>query len=306
MNSAATVSNMIVNWKQMDLTRGEIVWLIAEACLGWPYVWGSLGELDTPEKREYYMNRSSIGPKDAEMIRKRCQVLNGTAALCSGCKYYPNGAKTRMFDCRGFTRWTLSQVGITLNGAGATSQWNDNSNWEEKGEIKDMPDDVVCCVFKHIKSTGKMDHTGLATKDQIIHCSVEVKRGKITDSGWTHYAVPRRIREKVAPLPDTKPTLRRGSKGEYVTLLQTMLIQRDYDVGKSGADGIYGAATEAAVKLYQADHGLKNDGITGPATWASLESGQTELYTVTIQHVSKTIAEEIIRKYGGEKKKEER
>ena len=108
-----------------------------------------------------------------------------------------------------------------------------------------------------------------------------------------------------APMPEpTLPTLRRGSKGEYVTKLQTMLIQRGYDLAPFGADGQYGRKTEEAVKAFQADAGLKSDGICGPMTWASLESGEKELYTVTVQHLSKSTAEEIIKKYGGNMVKE--
>ena len=305
MNSAATVDNWIAQWKQQGLSRAELAVKIAEACMGWPYVWGSLGEIDTPEKRSYYMNRSAIGPKDAELIRKRCQVLNGSHALCSGCKYYPGGAKTRMFDCRGFTRWILQQCGITIQGAGATSQYNTAANWSERGLIKDLPPGAVACVFKQVN--GKtMEHTGLHIGGgNIIHCSIEVKRSTVDDRswGWTHYAIPKGINGEVEPVID-KPTLRRGSKGEYVTLLQTMLIQRGYDVGRWGADGSFGTGTESAVKLFQEDHGLANDGIVGQKTWAALESGQTELYTVTVSHVNRSVAESIVGQYGGVMTKE--
>lgn len=69
-----------------------------------------------------------------------------------------------------------------------------------------------------------------------------------------------------------KPTLIRGDCGEYVRQMQTMLIDQDYDLGKWGADGEFGAATERALKLYQAEHDLTPDGICGPLTWAALES----------------------------------
>ena len=304
MNSAATVANMIFNWKTMGMTKAELTVKIAEACLGWPYVWGSLGEEDTPEKRRYYMNRSSIAQGDAELIKKRCQVLNGSRSVCDGCKYYPGGARTRMFDCRGFTRWVLQQAcNWTLQGAGATSQWNDNSNWSEKGEIKNMPLNAVCCVFK--KVDNKMSHTGLHIGGgQIIHCSVEVKRGITSEKGWTHYAIPKGISGD-APQPEpTFPTLRKGSSGEYVTLMQTKLIQRGYDLSPYGADGKFGSKTEEALKAFQRDNGLNPDGICGKLSWSALNSTETTLYTVTVPHLSQSVADEIVKKYGGTMQKE--
>ena len=304
MYSAATVDNQIANWKRMGLTKAEILVKEAESMIGWPYAWGATGQDCTPEKRTYFMNRSAIGAGDAELIRKRCQVLNGSCALCGGCKYYPGNARTRIQDCQGFLKELYKSIGITLKGGGCTSMWNDNSNWTEKGLIADMPAGAVCLVFKHVSSTGKMDHVGLHIGGgQIIHCSGEVKRGKTSEKGWTHYAIPKGMEGEI-PMTD-KPTLRRGSKGEYVTKLQTMLIQRGYDLGKWGADGSFGAATEAAVKLFQTDSGLASDGIVGPSTWTALESGETEKYTVSISHVSKSVAEEIITKFGGTMTREE-
>lgn len=57
-------------------------------------------------------------------------------------------------------------------------------------------------------------------------------------------------------------TVKKGSRGEAVKLLQGLL-------GVT-ADGIFGVKTQTAVKDYQAGHGLKVDGICGPATWAAI------------------------------------
>jgi N-acetylmuramoyl-L-alanine amidase len=40
--------------------------------------------------------------------------------------------------------------------------------------------------------------------------------------------------------------------------------------GGSGADGIFGAGTENAVKAFQRHHGLTVDGIVGKITWTKL------------------------------------
>ena len=58
------------------------------------------------------------------------------------------------------------------------------------------------------------------------------------------------------------PTLRKGSKGKYVKLLQKKL--------KIKADGIFGSKTEQAVKTFQKKHGLTADGVVGKKTWAKL------------------------------------
>lgn len=58
------------------------------------------------------------------------------------------------------------------------------------------------------------------------------------------------------------PTLRKGSKGKYVKLLQKKLGIK--------VDGVYGTQTEKAVKRYQKKKGLKPDGIVGQQTWKSI------------------------------------
>ena len=64
--------------------------------------------------------------------------------------------------------------------------------------------------------------------------------------------------------------LRYDSRGSQVKTLQTLLIGYGYTCGSWGADGNFGAATEAAVKNYQKDKGLTVDGIVGTNTWGSL------------------------------------
>lgn len=63
-------------------------------------------------------------------------------------------------------------------------------------------------------------------------------------------------------------TLRRGSRGEAVKTVQQKLIRWGYLNGK--ADGIFGPATEKAVRYFQRKNGLKEDGIVGPATFEAL------------------------------------
>lgn len=75
--------------------------------------------------------------------------------------------------------------------------------------------------------------------------------------------------------------LRRGSVGEDVAALQADLIALGYDVGKWGADGEFGKATEGALEAFQLHNGLEADGVAGPETYGKLfellkESGEEQ------------------------------
>ena len=70
-------------------------------------------------------------------------------------------------------------------------------------------------------------------------------------------------------------TLKNGSTGSDVKELQKALQSAGYDVGGTGADGVYGKNTAAAVKQYQKDNGLAVDGIAGKNTLTSLFSTKT-------------------------------
>ena len=265
MNDYIQVDQMIDNWTKIGMSKAEIVIAVAQACLEWPYVFGAWGELCTPAKRK---RRSR---DDHPTIVSKCQVLNGKKSGCTGCKWLPGGVNVRMYDCRGFTDWVLNQVGIDLQGEGATSQWNSGSNWAEKGLIKDMPRDKVCCLFNYNSKNGKMEHTGLwLCNDMIIHCSSGVQYGKLKN--FTHYAVPAGLYDGgETPVTERKPTLKRGSKGDAVRELQEILDRLGYDLGKCGIDSDFGRATEKAVKAFQQNAGIGVDGIVGAATWAALD-----------------------------------
>lgn len=60
-----------------------------------------------------------------------------------------------------------------------------------------------------------------------------------------------------------RPILSRGSRGPAVMELQRRL--------RIGVDGIFGPATEIAVRSIQEGMGLGVDGVVGPNTWAALE-----------------------------------
>ena len=64
--------------------------------------------------------------------------------------------------------------------------------------------------------------------------------------------------------------LRRGMTGADVKTLQAALIAYGFSCGAAGADGDFGAGTEAALKQFQTKYGLGADGIAGKGTWGKL------------------------------------
>lgn len=67
--------------------------------------------------------------------------------------------------------------------------------------------------------------------------------------------------------PDA-PTLRIGSRGDFVKHVQIYLSLLGYQIGT--IDGIYGNQTASCVKHYQEDRGLMIDGIWGKQCWGSV------------------------------------
>ena len=68
----------------------------------------------------------------------------------------------------------------------------------------------------------------------------------------------------------TYSTIKRGSRGDDVERLQTMLNNAGYSLD---VDGIFGDNTYNAVRQYQRAQGLDVDGIVGTNTWGALTGG---------------------------------
>lgn len=293
MQNAKQVDELVARLKAEGKTKAEIAWQAALACVGWPYVFGARGEYCTVQNRHRFY--SDAHPT----IRTKCQGYD--SGSCSGCKWYPKSERVRMYDCRGFTYWILKQVGIPCNGSGATSQWNDENNWEKKGTVAGgIPKDTLVCLF--VRNGKTMEHTGLGLNDETVECSNGVQHFTTRKSKWTDWAVPKGLYGEIpepVPQPEKLPTLRKGNKNAYVTQMQTMLDKLGYSLGSCGIDGDFGTATQKAVKEFQRDHRLDQDGVCGPKTWEALQAAvaalteKPKLWTVTISGLTKEQAEEL-------------
>lgn len=101
---------------------------------------------------------------------------------------------------------------------------------------------------------------------------------------------------------DVKPSLQRGDADDAVIELQKKLMQLGYDLPRFGADGDFGAETETAVRKFQREYGLVEDGVAGIETWKMLDNAtaiERITYKVTIENLTKSTADEVVKKYGG-------
>lgn len=274
MYSASFVDSQVKGMKAEGVSRAEIVRYLTGYCQGWGYVFGAAGDMCTPANRKKY---ASYRPDHAAAIRGACPVLSSKQPACDGCKW----VDTRVFDCRGFTRWLLAMVGVPLFGGTVTAQWETASNWVVKGtDMNALPRGLVCCVFRP-------SHTGMYTGDGWVrHCGG--KKGQVVEESlpgsprWERWAIPAGLYtgaelEAAGVTFDSSkniPTLRKGNSGDEVAELQ-MLLNAKYDYNLE-IDGVFGAKTEAAVKSFQQGKGLTADGVVGAKTWKALGvSGNT-------------------------------
>ena len=119
------------------------------------------------------------------------------------------------------------------------------------------------------KSAG-LTQDGLAGKDTLTALERAVSGGStITPAPDTATPTP-------SPTPDSNGwvipsrTLRKGYTGDDVKSVQSRLQELGYYTGS--LDGKYGSGTMAAVKAFQANNGLTQDGLAGSGTFAKLFS----------------------------------
>lgn len=86
-------------------------------------------------------------------------------------------------------------------------------------------------------------------------------------------------REAATPAATADGVLRQGERGAEVKAMQetlTKLGYRDAQGRELVPDGNFGARTEDALRAFQRDHGLKDDGIAGPKTLDALKIGERQ------------------------------
>lgn len=173
----------------IKMTKVEYLLEWMQNRIGNPYIYGATQKDCTSSYRKEKIEQY---PKYKKEITDNCQILNGSAVNCKGCKWYDNKqlkAKSA-YDCAQFIRWGAKAVGINDVVSGATSQWKSNI-WAEKGKFKNIPQDKLCCVFRD--SLGTKQHVGWYYNGIAYHAqghnSGVVKTDNKQYKSWTHYAI---------------------------------------------------------------------------------------------------------------------
>lgn len=164
--------------------------------------------------------------------------------------------------------------------------------WIEDENITPLPGDIICFNWGGTHpNTGWADHIGIVeyVEGSVIH-TIEGNSGgycrrKTYPIGYNEirgFARPKYGADSSTTLINSGSTavpktgnstaegLRKGSSGEEVAAMQSMLITCGYNCGGYGADGDFGEATHDSLVQFQQDHGLAANGVYDDATKATL------------------------------------
>lgn len=82
----------------------------------------------------------------------------------------------------------------------------------------------------------------------------------------------------VAPTPTPEPfSFKRGDENPKIKELQQLLITKGYLAADTELAEVFGAKTEAAVKLFQTENGLEATGIVDNALWTAIELAEVRV-----------------------------
>ena len=282
----------------------------------WGYIWGTAGDQWTEAKQKNktaYMARTyGENWKNSDAAKKDKYYM----AAMYGAKWIGH----MVADCSGLFWWAFKQLGGKMY-HGSNTMWN--KYCQAKGELRGgkRTDGLELkpgtAVFTYNKKEKNRGHVGLyigggwvieakGTRDGVI-------KSKVTLDKWVEWGELEGVdygSAEPVPVPpegDEKkmPTIRKGNKGKIVREMQEKLLQLGYNLGICGADADFGVATEKALKQFQREHGLVEDGICGPKTWAALNAAETpttapepiKTYSVIITCLDLTQAQAIAAKY---------
>lgn len=219
---------------------------------GWGYIWGSSGQTWTQKKQN---------------AATRPQTIS----------YGQKWVGHRVADCSGMFVWAYKQFGKSIY-HGSNTIWRQYCSRQGKLRNGQRCDGIALrpgtAVFL-LNETGR-HHIGLYIGDGMCIEAKGTKWGVVTSpaSHWDEWGELSAVDYSAYPeevIPMTKPTLKKGDRGDEVKTLQEALNTNGYQLT---VDGAFGSKTENAVKDFQNKHKLTADGIVGPKTWEALTADE--------------------------------
>ena len=214
----------------------------------WGYIWGTSGQVWTQAQQDKATREMTV-------------------------KYGQQWVGKRVADCSGLIKWAYRELGGDIY-HGSNTMFNQcTATGALAGKVSIRPGTAVFQV-----NGGRRTHVGVYDGDGVVIEENGTRTGIIKSpiGTWDEWGilpdsdVSGEIPETVDILP--LDTLTKGASGELVEYLQNALIEAGYDVGKAGADGIFGSGTLSAVKKFQQVKGLSADGKVGKLTWAAIKA----------------------------------
>ena len=217
----------------------------------WGYIWGKSGQVWT-------------------------QANQDAATRDMTVRYGQKWVGKRVADCSGLFVYAFRECGGKIY-HGSNTIWNDYLDPETRGPLAGVVKiRYGAAVFQNVN--GKRTHIGWYRGGGMVEEERGTQTGCILSplATWDEYGELKDAdyTGEVYETFDIQPldTITKGAKGELVKYLQNALIEEGYDVGKSGADGVFGTGTLSAVRAFQYDNGLTSDGKVGQKTWAKIKA----------------------------------
>ena len=201
------------------------------------------------------------------------------------------GYNYRIEWCACFISWLAAKLGITDIIPVDMSCNNQIAKFKSMGvwrtDTKNIQSgDIIYYDWDRLGDSRPADHVGVVTENISGTLTViegnngdypndRVRTRKINFNspliyGYARPKYPATGSANGSDVTVTVPMLRKGSRGKFVRVLQTLLSAEGYAIGKYGIDGDFGADTESAVKRFQKNVGISVDGIVGKDTWSKL------------------------------------